>query len=159
MELLRTVKDSQPRYYFAYGSNLDEAQMQRRCPGAKWVGRAELSWYRLRFDGASQNWSRAAVANILPSAERSVWGSLYEVTEHHLQLLDGFEHVPADYQRLITVVVSPELGRCEAVTYLRPPQLLGRPTLDYLSAVLRGAIRHHLPMEYLARLVDDSGLS
>jgi hypothetical protein len=30
------------RYYFAYGSNMDEKQMASRCPGSQLVGRARL---------------------------------------------------------------------------------------------------------------------
>lgn len=39
--------------YFAYGSNLDGAQMRRRCPSARLVGAAILDGYRLGFAGQS----------------------------------------------------------------------------------------------------------
>ena len=39
--------------YFAYGSNLDAAQMRARCPSAKLLGAAILDGYRLGFAGQS----------------------------------------------------------------------------------------------------------
>jgi len=41
---------------FAYGSNLDPAQMRRRCPRARPGRRATLYGYRLAFGGHSQAW-------------------------------------------------------------------------------------------------------
>ncbi len=45
--------------YFAYGSNLSEAQMRARCPGARPAGRAALHGYRLAFAGYSALWGGA----------------------------------------------------------------------------------------------------
>jgi hypothetical protein len=41
-------------YYFAYGSNLDPAQMARRCPGATLVGPAQLANHRARLCGGQR---------------------------------------------------------------------------------------------------------
>ncbi|MDY0002073.1 MAG: gamma-glutamylcyclotransferase family protein [Polyangia bacterium] len=38
-----------PVLYFAYGSNLDQAQMRRRCPTAAPIGPATLDGWRLAF--------------------------------------------------------------------------------------------------------------
>lgn len=38
--------------YFAYGSNLDLAQMAQRCPDAEIVGPVRLENYELRFRGS-----------------------------------------------------------------------------------------------------------
>ena len=40
------------KYYLAYGSNLNIAQMAHRCPGAKPVGTAAIPDYRLLFKGS-----------------------------------------------------------------------------------------------------------
>ena len=42
----------QKRYYIAYGSNLNVAQMRRRCPAARIVGTAVLYGWRLLFKGS-----------------------------------------------------------------------------------------------------------
>ena len=40
-----------PRYYFAYGSNLNKKQMSVRCPTAQFIGAAELTGFKLVFRG------------------------------------------------------------------------------------------------------------
>ena len=44
--------------YFAYGSNLDAAQMRARCPSAKLLGAAILDGYRLRLRRAERRLGR-----------------------------------------------------------------------------------------------------
>jgi gamma-glutamylcyclotransferase len=144
-------------YYFAYGSNMSAGQMQRRCPGSKPLGAAELDCYGLRFDGKCQNWSDAAVANITPRATEVVWGVLYDVTEAHLRTLDSFEYVPVNYRRFLVSVKSAELGSCKATTYMRAPRSVGTPTVEYLSTLLDGGRENGLPADYLAGLVRLAG--
>ena len=52
-----------PVLYFAYGSNLDDAQMRDRCADARVVGRATLPNYALVFGGFSHRWG-GAVASV-----------------------------------------------------------------------------------------------
>ena len=44
------------RYYFAYASNLDAAQMERRCPGQQYRGKAFLPRHRMAFTHPSSTW-------------------------------------------------------------------------------------------------------
>ena len=48
--------------YIAYGSNLNLAQMARRCPTAKVVGKGEIKDYELLFRGCRES----AVATVEP---------------------------------------------------------------------------------------------
>jgi len=57
--------------YFAYGSNLDGAQMRRRCPSARLVGAAILDGYRLGFAGQSAAWG-GGVATVVRDREGRV---------------------------------------------------------------------------------------
>ena len=43
-------------YYFAYASNLNQKQMQERCPDSKPVFTATLPNYKLVFLGWSREW-------------------------------------------------------------------------------------------------------
>ena len=53
--------------YFAYGSNLDEAQMRARCPGARRVARAVLPHHALHFGNWSERW-QGSVASVRRSS-------------------------------------------------------------------------------------------
>jgi len=145
--------------YFAYGSNMGNEQMQRRCPGSIPMGPAKLANYGLRFDGVSQNWSGAAVANIEPATGHEVWGSLYEVGEEHLRSLDRFEHAPVNYRRRLMKVMSTKMGQREAVAYIRTGRDLGSSNDRYVWEVLKGAIQNRIPIDYLAQIVSKSGVS
>jgi gamma-glutamylcyclotransferase len=129
--------------------------MQRRCPGSRPAGVAQLKQYGLRFDGVSQNWSHAAAANIIPSPRETVWGALYEMNDQNLLDLDRFE---PNYQRAIVEVTSRKLGRVVATTYLRPAREPGTPSPEYLATILRGAKENELPPEYVSKVVQLSGL-
>lgn len=137
-------------YYFAYGSNLDITQMQRRCPGSRPIGRAKLSGYNFQFDGLSQNWSHAAAANIIPAKGKAVWGALYEMSDQNQVELDRYE---PNYERATLEVESEKFGRVMAITYLRSARKLGRPSPEYLSAIVKGAKDNDLPRDYVQTVV------
>ena len=66
-----------PVLYFAYGSNLDDAQMRERCANARVVGRATLPNYALVFGGFSHRWG-GAVASVVRAKGACVEGLLYD---------------------------------------------------------------------------------
>jgi hypothetical protein len=76
--------------YFAYGSNMDWAQMKERCPCAKFVCRAKLPSHRLAFTLRSCS-RRCGVADILRDETKDVWGVVYELPENELGNLDKDE--------------------------------------------------------------------
>ena len=73
--------------YFAYGSNLDWAQMKQRCPLAKFVCRAKLPAHRLAFTLKSAK-RDCGVADVLPDQAKDVWGVVYELPDNELKNLD-----------------------------------------------------------------------
>jgi hypothetical protein len=76
--------------YFAYGSNLDWAQMKQRCPLAKFVCRAKLPAHRLAFTLKSPR-RDCGVADVLPDQAKDVWGVVYELLADELKDLDKDE--------------------------------------------------------------------
>ena len=62
--------------YFAYGSNLDGAQMRRRCPTSAPAGPATLDGWRLAFGGHSRTWG-GPVATLVKDPDEWVDGLLY----------------------------------------------------------------------------------
>jgi gamma-glutamylcyclotransferase (GGCT)/AIG2-like uncharacterized protein YtfP len=121
---------------FAYGSNLDAAQMRRRCPTAAFAGRAALRGYRLAFAGYSAAWG-GAVATVVPSSGGTVEGALYRISLADRQRLDRHEGVPFAYAR-IQVNLRDESGRRRrAHAYVldgRPP---GVPSPLYVGVIAR----------------------
>jgi gamma-glutamylcyclotransferase len=94
---------------FAYGSNLDDAQMRGRCASARVESRAVLSNHALAFGGFSRRWG-GAVASVVPEPGGWVEGLLYRIAPPDLHKLDRHEGTPFAYQR-VAKLVTDERGR------------------------------------------------
>eukprot|EP00966_Prymnesium_polylepis_P263388 6083815-Prymnesium_polylepis.1 len=75
---------------FGYGSN-GIAQLRERVQNPKLTFvPATLPGYARCFAGHSGRWG-GAVASVIPSRSSTVYGSVVNLTEAELRLLDGFE--------------------------------------------------------------------
>ena len=78
-----------PRY-FAYGSNMETAQMAARVPETRPIGAGRRSGHRFACNKAGRSGS-SAWANVEPSATDEVWGVVFEISDEGLAVLDRFE--------------------------------------------------------------------
>ena len=147
--------------YFAYGSNLEWAQMKQRCRLAKFVCRAKLPAYRLAFTLKSVS-RDCGVADVLPDQTREVWGVVYELPDNQLKKLDKREgyrpgrsyeknqytrqdqYVWPDGDAKRPLLVTLYLGNLQ----LDPPL----PSDDYKKLIVDGAKHWDLPAEYIRQL-------
>lgn len=150
------------QFYFAYGSNLDFAQMSHRCPGAEYLGAATLDGFALRMDGAG-------FATVVPCPVSHVQGVLWDLSNANEASMDRFEGVAEGCYEKALVSVRYEGDRrpghdegfvsacaygqgsaagvrLDALVYLsiRPPFVCHTWRADYLAKVRRGAIRNGL---------------
>src|SRR3984885_15174321 len=125
-------------WHFAYGSNMNRAQMLSRTGKILEEHNASLPNYEVRFNKKVRGGT--AGANIQPSAGKTVHGVLYKVEEGALRSLDRYEGVPEHYRR-IEVQVTPEGGQpVPAQIYIASKVEKGlRPSASYLQAMLDGA--------------------
>jgi len=138
-------------YYFAYGSSLLRAQMERRLMGNRPVTRAYLKGYRMAFMGHSAE-RKGPVVNLLPDPNRMVPGTLYELNEVMIQYLDRAEACEKGTYKPLEVTVEKDDGeKVAAVSYQlsaeTPP--FGQPNLGYLMQVRQGYKEWGLPEEVL----------
>ena len=105
--------------YFAYGSNLDEAQMRERCRSARPRGQATLRHHALVFGGFSQRWG-GAVASIQRERGTHVEGLLYRISRRDLARLDRIEGHPFFYARIRRTVLDARGRRRKVWTYRQP---------------------------------------
>ncbi len=138
-------------YYFAYGSNMNQQQMQQRCPASRFTRKARLEGFRFVYDGYSRT-REGAVANILESHAPGamVWGGLFEITGDDLAALDRYEGYPRSYQRRIITVRDKQGTAYETIIYYRTGKDLGRPSEHYRAIVIEGAEQCQLPGSYVA---------
>lgn len=137
--------------YFAYGSNMDPVQMAERCPGSVALGPARLPGHRLVFVWDSPGWG-GGVGHVEPSPGDEVWGVLWDATPQDEDTLDHYEGVLAGVYAKATVTVDHRGEPVEAMLYLAANRHPKPPSARYMKVLLRGATRHGLPKEYVARL-------
>ena len=138
-------------HYFAYGSNLNLNQMQRRCPDSRPVSRTVLSGYRLMFPRPDRLW-RGGVASIEPDASAYVEGVLYELSDTDIRSLDRYEGIAeGDYTRTHVSVAVSDGRLVQALTYIATPVTGGpfTPSPRYLGTIVEGAFQHGLSPDWV----------
>ena len=83
------------KYYLAYGSNLNVAQMRWRCPDAIALGTATIEDYRLLFKGSKTGSYLTIEAQEGAQVPVAVW----EVSEEDEKRLDRYEGFPTFYYK------------------------------------------------------------
>jgi gamma-glutamylcyclotransferase (GGCT)/AIG2-like uncharacterized protein YtfP len=144
---------------FAYGSNLDAAQMSQRCPHAKLIGLAALKDHRLDFSRYS-NKRKGGVADVIAHPGDDVWGVVYELNEDDLKTLDVYEGYKGQgkenvYDRRIMPMVLYPTGSAESVEIYVVREKASQtipPHRDYLDIIIQGAEQCGLPDDYIAKL-------
>ncbi|MBM4261021.1 MAG: gamma-glutamylcyclotransferase [Deltaproteobacteria bacterium] len=138
-------------YYFAYGSNMDWPQMQRRCPSAQFVCVARLPAYRFAIARHSRL-RHCGTANIYPKAGSDVWGVVYDVSDTDLIIMDGFED---GYARAFVDVYAINDGKAprRALVYIAPKEEdVPLPNAEYKRLMVAGARHWQLPQDYQTML-------
>ena len=131
------------KYYLAYGSNLNKAQMAIRCPDAKPIGKTRLPKYELVF--------RRGFLTIEPKRGSSVPVGVWEISDEDERNLDRYEGYPRFYvKELVPIMlngfddsgkkkVSEKVG--DAIVYIMndgfPIQM---PSNQYYATVRQGYI-------------------
>lgn len=94
---------TEPRYYIAYGSNLNVDQMKYRCPDSKIVGTAKIDGWELLFRGSKTG----SYLTIEPQDGASVPVVIWKVSEEDEKSLDRYEGFPRFYiKRTFTLKVK-----------------------------------------------------
>lgn len=134
------------RPYFAYASNMDTAQMAERCPGATLVDGAVVA--AMTFVITSQGY-----ANIVPDANRVVFGILWDITPGDEASLDRYEGIrPGLYRKEEMEVLTTGGAPVRALIYRASATKTGLPAPGYLEATIAAARAHGLPADYVRHL-------
>ena len=128
------------KYYLAYGSNLNIAQMQFRCPDAVVVGTAVIPDYELLFKGSLTG----AYLTIEPKQGSMVPVGVWEVSLADELKLDRYEGFPNFYYKkdIRLPVKDIRTGKTklhDAFVYImHEDRKLGIPTDMYVRTCLEG---------------------
>ena len=133
------------RLYFAFGSNMDRAHMERLCRGAEVLGPARLDHHRFFI-------AQAGYASIAPKRGAAVHGVLWKIAALHLEKLDDYEQVAAGLYRQALVPVHHHEKLLRALAYFAGDARPGRPRPGYQEGVVVAARAWGLPDTYVSEL-------
>ena len=140
--------------YFAYGANLNEAAMARRCPRSKPLGLARLMRHRLAA-------TREGWLTIVRDPRAAVHGVLWDLALSDVAALDRFEDVASGlYVKVLQPVVTAS-GAKRALVYVGANARPGRAKPEYIAGVLTSARKWEMPGEgvfALEKLAREAGI-
>ena len=114
--------------YFAYGSNLNHFQMNRRCKDSIFLKKINLSDFKLTFR------SKYRAADIEPKKNLIVPGALFEISKSDEKKLDVYEDYPTLYKKYYFTYYGKKV-----MTYtMNKKTLFAYPTERYLNVIKRG---------------------
>ena len=137
---------------FAYGSNMDCAQMRDRCPSARFVCTAKLVNHRLAFTRTSIN-RNCGVADALQEEGSDMWGVVYEIDDAELPRLDQLEgvnsgsYVRRNEQHLLTF---DDRAITASIYFANPQPNPPLPNAEYKRLIVDGAKFWQLPTDYIS---------
>ena len=145
-------------WYFAYGSNMTPARLADQRLKERAVQRGpriagRLDGWRLAFNKIARSPEGAAAGNIVEAPGEVVHGTLNQMPDAGLAVLDIWEGVAGGhYKRRTVPVVRADTGETVgAVTYIALKVGEGlRPTREYLGHLLAG--KDLLPAAYWEKL-------
>ena len=127
--------------YFAYGSNLNHFQMQRRCKDSIYLKKINLKNFKLTFR------SKYRAADIESKKDSIVPGGLFEISKNDERKLDIYEDYPNLYKKHYFYYYEKKV-----MTYTMVKKSPFRfPTEKYLNIIKRGYKDCNLNKKYLQK--------
>ena len=122
------------KYYIAYGSNLNMAQMEYRCPDAVFVGSGYLKDWELIYRGSKTG----AYATIRPAKGKIVPIGLWSISRRDEASLDCYEGYPVFYHKKTIKVYGNDAVENGMAYIMDENRKVGRPSNHYIDIVYEG---------------------
>lgn len=154
LETHSLVKDlhkySADEIYFAYGSNMNRAQMAKRCPGAEPIAISAICNFEFYINSRG-------VAGVKPAVGKTCNGVLWQLKKEHWSTLDIYEGVRHGYYSKIQCksMVSGEV--VQSSLYISNDLGSGLPRQGYLEGIIDGAKNFNASEKWINSL-QQSGL-
>ena len=117
--------------YFAFGSNLNQKQMKKRCKDSKYIGCYSLKNYKLVF---RNYFLGGGVADIQKDKNSTVLGAIYKISKKDEKELDVYEDYPKTYIKKYFKI----LGKKVMFYYMPRKSRHVSPSKRYLNIIIKG---------------------
>lgn len=149
-----SARPGNSRIYFAYGSNLNTAQMKTRCPDSKIIGAGTLAGYRLLFRSHS---GKESPLTIEKAKKSFVPIGVYELSENDLKKLDGYEGVSAGAYRREELEIPMNGAKIKGLIYIMNKGVPKPPSNAYYNRVKQGYADFNFDLNILKSAYDECG--
>lgn len=147
------MKNKEPRFYVAYGSNLNVRQMAYRCPTARLCATGVIKDYELQFKGQPQS----AFATIAKKPGSEVPVAVWEIQRADEYFLDRYEGYPSHYFKKDVPVELSDGREIKAMVYIMNLRMdYGMPSTHYYRTVHQGYLDCKLDTNILNKALGDS---
>jgi gamma-glutamylcyclotransferase len=139
--------------YFAYGSNMASQRLLQRLPEARRLDVGILSGHQLSFRKNDSGLSAKCDIELTGDHEDEVIGVVYEISIEDKETLDLIEGLGTGYNEKSVQITTWSGSILSSVTYFAIDihhNVI--PYHWYKQHVLRGAIEHGLPTDYIRRI-------
>lgn len=143
--------------YFAYGSNMNLAQMRERCPHSEKISIGFMNDAEVCFPSFYEPWN-SGMAGYKSSPGNKMWGVIFDLDERDLEVMRDYEDFVLgrephlnNYNEVMVEIISDD----EVITCLTYESIVTgnyRPSLKYLQGIIHGATENNLPEEYIEKL-------
>ena len=117
--------------YFAFGSNLYQKQMKKRCKDSKYIGCHKLKGYKLVF---RHMYYGGGVADVERKKNGMVLGAIYKISKQDEKKLDVYEDFPHVYVKKYFKL----FGRKVMFYYMPKKSKPIPPSKRYLNLIIKG---------------------
>ena len=117
--------------YFAFGSNLYQKQMKKRCKDSKYIGCHKLKGYKLVF---RHMYYGGGVADVERKKNSTVLGAIYRISKRDEKKLDDYEDFPNLYIKKYFKI----LGKKVMFYYMPRKSRHVSPSKRYLNIIIKG---------------------
>lgn len=137
--------------YFAYGSNLNTEQMEKRIGTWSSSVRAYLEGYKLVFNVKSKRWGGFA-ANIQKSDRDKVYGVVYFLKKEQLDIMNGYEGSNSKLEKIDAIDEKGSIIHDVSVYWWdngRPSQ---EPAESYKKTIMDGLVQHGFAKDIIEKV-------
>ena len=140
-----TSERKHPKLYFAYGSNMNQKQMNYRCPEAFPVAIGRLPRFKFLINSSG-------VASIIESELDDTLGVIWQISQTNEKTLDRYEGVAKSIYKKIILTADVEDDKVSCLCYQALNNKYGIPREGYLEKVIEGAKSFSLDREWIDQL-------
>lgn len=140
------------KYYIAYGSNLNHAQMAYRCPDAEFIGTSIIDGYEFVFKG--KICGLCGVADIIPCRDSFVPVGIWRISEHDERRLDAYEGYPDLYKKKSFTIDFDGMDLSCMAYVMSADHPFKMPSEAYFNVILQGYIDCGIDTETLFEAAD-----